>query len=201
MSNAVYPIDALAGLGIKVQKSPSFSTLIQRAVSGHEYRYGQMVYPIWDMVLSYNFLRDVAAYDELRTLVAFFLNRRAALDSFLLSDPDDNTATTQTIGTGNGTNRDFQLVRSFGGFLEPVYYPNSITNVQVNGVGAGYVLQSNGVVRMNTAPANGATVRWNGTYYFRCRFLEDKMSLEKFLHQVWMLGKLPMVGSLQDKFL
>lgn len=198
MSNAVYPT-SLPGLAIEVMKEVEFSTLVQRSVSGREHRMGQMVYPLWNMTLTYNFLRDTSVFPELKTLGEFFLNRKAMLDSFLLSDPDDNAVTNQNIGIGDGTNRDFQLVRPFGSFIEPIYNPNAITNVQVNGSGAGYVLQSNGVVRMNSAPAAAAVVRWTGTFYYRCRFTQDKLSLQKFLHQVWKAGKVSLVASLQDK--
>lgn len=197
MSNAVFP--TLPGLSITVKKEPEFDTIIQRAVSGKELRIGQRVYPLWYHTLSFNFLRDTAAYPELKALGEFYLNRYAALDSFLFTDPDDYTVSNQTLGTGNGSNRDFQLVRPFGSHLEPVYNPNTITDVKVAGVSAGYVLQSNGVVRMNTAPANGAAVTATFTYYFRCRFLKDRLSLEKFLHQVWKTGTVEMVGSLQNK--
>lgn len=198
MSNAIYPT-TLPGLSIDVSKTPEFSTLIARSVNGKESRMGQMVYPLWNITLSYNFLRDSSSFPELKTLGGFFLSRQGQADSFLLSDPDDKTAAGIAIGVGDGTNRDFQLVRAFGTFVEPVFSPDTITAVQVGASSVGYTLLANGVVRLDTAPAAAAVVTWTGTYYFRCRFLSDKMSLEKFLHQIWKTGRVALLGSLQDK--
>lgn len=197
MSSAVYP--SLPGLSVEVSRTLIYSTLIQTSATGKELRVSQRTYPIVEHSLKYNFLRDTTAYPELKTLVGFYKARQGDADNFYYTDPEDYQATDVLIGTGNGSNRDFQLLAVTGTHTEPIFNPNAITSVTVNGSAQGYVLQSNGVVRMNSAPGSGALVRWNGTYYYRARFLDPKLSVDKFLYQVWAGRAVKLLSSLQDK--
>lgn len=197
MSTAIYP--DLPGLSVEVSKTLLFSTLIQASATGRELRISQRTYPLVEHDLKYNFLRDSAAYPELKSLLGFYALRQGDADNFYYTDPEDYQATDTSIGTGNGSNRDFQLLSAMGAHTQPVFFPNVITSVTVNGTAQGYVLQSNGVVRMNSAPGSGALVRWTGTYYYRSRFVDSKLSVEKFLHQVWAGRSVKLLSSLQDK--
>ncbi len=121
MSSEIFP--SVAGLEYPVVRTPIFSTLAQASASGMETRAALQLYPRWQWTLSFNFLRD-DANNEFRTLLAFFLARQGAFDSFLFDDVDDNAVTGQAIGIGDGSTTVFQLVRSFGGFTEPVLAPD-----------------------------------------------------------------------------
>lgn len=197
MSTAVFP--TLPGLAVEVGRTYFYSTQIQAAPSGKELRVSQRTYPIVEHALKFNFLRDTAAYPELGSLLGFYKLRQGDADNFYFTDPDESSVSNLQIGVGNGSNRDFQLLMATGSHVEPVFNPNVITSVTVNGSGSGYALQSNGVVRMNSAPANGALVRWTGTYYYRSRFKDGELSVEKFLHQVWAGRSIKLLSSLQDK--
>lgn len=141
MSNAVFPV--LPGLKWGVVRHPSFSTTKKKAVNGREYRAANMIYPEYVYKLSYEFLRDLrSGVDELRTLEGFFLSRYGSYDSFLWTDPDDNSVTAQQIGTGDGTTTAFQLVRSWGGFVEPVYNLASPPVITYGGQNANLVMNS-----------------------------------------------------------
>jgi len=198
MSNAI--LTNPVGLKIEVSKKPSFSTLINRAVSGMESRLGLMAYPLWEFSLAYEFLRDMAAFNELENLVGFFVQRRGSLDSFLYTDPQDSSVTDQSIGTGDGANKNFQLQRAWGGFNEPVHNVNAITNVKVNGSATtAYTINSTGLITFTTAPANTAIVTWSGTYYYRCRFSADELEASQMLKDLWELKKLQFIGSTMNK--
>lgn len=197
MSNSIYPV--LPGLDITASKVPELKTLIHAAVSGRESRMQVRDYPIWYFTLKYNFLRDQVSFPELTQLGGFYLSMYAAWDNFLFTDQDDNTVTDQAIGTGNGSQTDFQLARPFGAFVEPVFNPNVITNVKVSGSSVSYTNLGSGVVRCASPPASSAPVTATFSYYFRCRFKEDKLSFDRFMYQLWQFGKVELVGSLQDK--
>src|SRR5580704_10946162 len=121
---AIFP--ALPGLGWSVSKSPRFATRVQRAVSGRELRVLDQPNPIWTWTLTYTMLRDKndaraatgpgVGYDELRTLMGFFLQQQGAFQPFLYDDPSDDQASGQALGTGDGSTAAFQLVRSMNGF-------------------------------------------------------------------------------------
>src|SRR5215813_1454403 len=81
----------LPGLAWSVTKTPTFQTRIQRAASGRELRVVDYPYPLWQFALVYDFLRDnpAAGYDELRTLLGFFMLCQGAFGTFLFRDPSD----------------------------------------------------------------------------------------------------------------
>ena len=125
---------ALPGLAWSVTKSPTFRTRIQRAVSGRELRALDYPYPLWQFTLVFDFLRDnpAAGYDELRTLMGFFMLCQGAFGTFLFQDPSDDRVSGQQIGTGDTLRTVFQLQRTMGktlpggGFLEPIVAPNVV---------------------------------------------------------------------------
>jgi hypothetical protein len=126
MSNSVFP--SLPGLTWGTTKTPEWKTIVQESVSGKELAASLMTYPRWTYTLSYEFLRS-GAQTELQTLVGFFNARRGKFDDFLYTDPDDNAVTSQQFGTGDGTSTVFALVRTYGGFTEPVQNINGTPSV------------------------------------------------------------------------
>ena len=208
MSQGIFP--ALPGLSWPVTKTPMFSTKIQRAVSGREYRAAFYQYPLYTFSISYEVLRDRAAFLEQQELLGFFLARQGSFDDFLYTDPNDNAVTAQNFGTGTGSATVFPLVRTFGagGFTENdlVQNVNAITGIYDNGVavvqgaGAGnYTIDSLGNVTFGTAPVSTHALTWTGTYYYRCRFLADTADFSQLMSGLWELKKLEFLGALSNK--
>jgi len=193
MSNVVFPV--LAGLQFPVKRSPVWKTKKQVSASGKEARTAMWTYPVWNIQMGYEFLRDTTANDELKTLVGFFNARLGMWDDFFFSDPDDKTATDQGFGVGDGTTKTFQLARSYGGWTEPVRGVQSVTNVKVNGsTTVLYSMNINaGTITFTTAPANGALLTWSGVFYWRCRFSDDTNTFEKFMQNLWSAGTIKLV--------
>ena len=196
MSNAVLP--SLAGLKWGVRRAPEFSTTIKTSVSGREFRAANIIYPRWRYRLAYEFLRDQrAGVDELRTMVGFFNSRQGSFDSFLFTDPDDKTVAGENFGTGNGSTTQFQLRRSFGGFIEPIYDVNGAPSIYKDGVlqpvTTHYTINSTGLVTFVSAPAGGLALTWSGNFYWRCRFARDLAEFEKFLTELWDLKQLEFI--------
>lgn len=185
MSNAVFPV--LKGLTFPAEKTPLWSTKIQQSASGKETRIGFWSYPIWQYSVSYDILRSDSVNAELQTLLAFFNARQGAFDDWLFDDPDDNTAAAEPFGTGDGTTTSFQLSRSLDGIAEPVRAVNTVSAVTSNGSPAGsYTVNYNtGVITFATAPASGRALAWSGTFYWRCRFMDDQMTASKFMREFW----------------
>lgn len=199
---------ALPGLAWSVTKTPTFQTRIQRAVSGRELRALDYPYPLWQFTLVYDFLRDnpAAGYDELRTLLGFFMLCQGAFGSFLFEDPSDWRVTGQQIGVGDASTTAFQLQRAMGvalpggGFLEPIGAPNVVSTIYLNGITqppATYSVDATtGLVTFAAAPRSGLIITADFTYYFRCRFLEDKYDFENFMYRLWQLKKLTFISVL-----
>lgn len=182
----VFP--SLIGLKYDRKKSPAFSTQIKQSINGYEARTANMAFPIWKFDLQFEFLRENATQNELKVLAGFYLQVKGAFDTWLYSDPSDNTVTSQVIGVGDGSTKEFQLIRSYGGFVDIVQAPNEIT-VTVNGVTTTAYTEDKGVIKFNTAPAAGASIAYSGTFYFPCRFEEDNMEFNNFMYQLWEAKK------------
>lgn len=122
MSNAVFP--TFAGLKWGSTRTPIHKTAVKETPSGREYRFSFMSSPRYLYKLSYEVLRETTGYSELQQLLGFFNARKGSFDSFLFTDPDDNAVTAQVFGVGDGATTAFQLVRTLGGAVEPVYDVN-----------------------------------------------------------------------------
>jgi uncharacterized protein (TIGR02217 family) len=176
----------IRGLAWEITKTPTFSTEIQESLAGREVRIQNFQNPIWEFTLNYEYLlNDPKARDEneqtpLETLVGFFLARGGQFDDFLLNESDltgrleDSVYSGQPIGTGDGVNKSFQIVRNVGGFLEAVQNPmNQTALVYLNGVlktqGTDYTI-ANGVVTFTSAPGGGVSITADFIMLHRVRF-------------------------------
>lgn len=192
MSNAIFP--TLIGLGWNVVRTPEWSTRRRRSVSGKEIRIRNWSYPIWHWELTYDYLPSAAATPDYQTLTAFFNSRSGGFDSFLYQDADDNAVTDQPLGTGDGVEDTFQFVRTMTGtgvsFVEPITSINVVTNVKIDSVvvdPADYTVdQDTGQIVFDTPPGDTLPITSTFSYYFRSAFDDDKLTLEKFMHQIWM---------------
>lgn len=158
----------------------------------------QQAYPRHGFALPINFLRSAywgssagaSAYSELETLMAFINTQMTTGGVFTFEDPEDNLAVAQGFGTGDGATVVFQLVRSQGGFAEPVYSA-TVSSITVGGSAAGpYSVDEAGAVTFDTAPANGDALVWTGTLAFLCRLDEEQTAFEAFLQGVSSVGEL-----------
>lgn len=204
MSNALFP--SLAGQSIEVSRVPIFSTRIQTAVSGQETRAAFMAYPKWRLTAKHDVLRHGQTVEELQTLEAFFLQMRGAYDSFLVTAPSDSAVTNMSFGTGNGTQVSWQLTRTRGAngfaFTEPCQNLAAAPTIKAAGVVVGsgnYSIGSTGLITFVTAPANGAALTWSGSFYYRCRFVDDEARFDRFLDDLWQIGEISMIGAPGNK--
>jgi uncharacterized protein (TIGR02217 family) len=200
----VFP--TLPGLSWNVTKSPTFQTRVQRAVSGRELRALDYPYPLWQFTLIFDLLRDnpAAGYDELRTLMGFFMLCQGAFGTFLFRDPSDDRVVGQEIGLGNASATVFQLQRAMGtalpggGFIEPIVAPNIVSAVYLDGITQSPTTYSvdaqTGLVTFATPPGSGLTITADYSYYFRCRFVDDSYAFENFMFQLWQLKKLTFIS-------
>ena len=204
--NDVGVFPSLPGLGWSVTKAPTFQTRIQRAVSGRESRALDYPYPLWQFTLVFAFLRDdpAAGFDELRTLLGFYLSCQGAYGTFLFQDPSDYQVAGQYLGIGDSSLTAFQLQRTMGtgladgGFGEPIEAPNQVRAVYFNGItqspSSYSVDPDTGLLTFATPPPNGLVVTADFSYWFRCRFIDDSYDFENFMYRLWQLKKLTFIS-------
>lgn len=160
-------------------------------------------YPRWKWELTYNVLRSSSALAEYQELVGFFNGLQGQVGSFLYQDSDDNAVTSQTIGTGNAAQTAFQLIRTFGNFIEPVLAPNTggTINIYLNGTKqtTGYTISAwgsaaPGVVTFTSPPASGVAVTADFSYYWPCRMSADDLSASLMWNQTYEIKKFSFIS-------
>jgi uncharacterized protein (TIGR02217 family) len=189
MTDSVFP--SLIGIAWNTVRSPTWSTRIQTAISGKETRQADWGYPRYSYEVNYDFLRSAPSFAELQTLIGFINSMQGQFGTFLYTDDDDNAVTGQQIDTGDGSTVTFALIRSFGGYIEPVSRVNALHNVYLAGVvqsPATYSVtddaanESGSSITFTTAPAAGTVITADFSYYWRCRFSADTTDFTKFLY-------------------
>lgn len=197
MTTLIFP--TLAGEGWSSKQTVEWSTSVQEAASGKETAVAMWSYPRYQFELNYEFLRSDPVHAEFQALKGFFNSCGGRAVPFLYDFADDRAVVGQSIGVGDGQSTAFQLVRACGGYVEPVFAPNAVSSVKINGVvqaPASYTIgsydsASPGIVTFGAAPALNASITADFTFYFVARFLEDKLEFENFLYQLWKAGKVP----------
>lgn len=187
----------LLGTSYPQRHSPGFETARWTALSGKRTIAPKSTFPRWSWAVPFSFLRSRAyannsgAYQELETLVGFFNARSSDGQCFVYRDPEDNSATAQGFGAGDGDTTEFQLYRTFGGFTEPVYAPLDVTSISAGGVvvdPSDYTVGDTGRVTFTVAPADGDALTWTGEFGWLCRFDTDVLALERFLQGLSRTG-------------
>lgn len=187
MSDEIFP--KLIGISWDITKTPEFYTISKTSPSGVDVVASLSGYPRWNFTLSYEFLRDTGTDGELQKLVGFFLQRRGNVQDFLLLDDTDHIIENpQNIGVGDGKTTEFQLIRNYGGFIEPVFGTVSGT-VHIFGGGIeitdGVTINAKGLVTFATAPTSGTVLSWTGEFYYRVRFKESSVEFSNFAYKLW----------------
>lgn len=187
---------ALPGLSISVLRTPQSDTIYRARESARDVTSPMMTYPLHEIELTFNVMRQSTVFSEFQTLAGFFLSRRGSYESFLFIDPIDNASSNAQIGQGNGVNRTFQFGRQIGpSFFEPVDQVNVVSGLRVGGVTLGsslYTIVQPNFVTISTltaAPTSTQTVNSDFSYYFLMRFSEDAHQYEQFMKTLYLMNK------------
>lgn len=153
---------------------------IKQTPSQREFRFRSSRIVRQKLTLAFEFLRVGQAQQEYQTLRGFFERVGGTFDDWLFDDLEDNHASNELFAIGDGQSPSFQLARSLGGFLEPVYGPNGAPVITANGiVVAPQSVSPTGVVTFAAAPAAGVALRWTGDFFLRARFASDTLEFVK----------------------
>ena len=85
-----------------------------------------------------------------------------------------------------------------GGFWEPIVAPNAVRAIYFNGITQDPTTYSvdpaTGLVTFETAPSSELIITADFSYYFRCRFIDDKYDFENFMYRLWQVKKLTFIS-------
>lgn len=154
---------------------PEFSTTISATSGGVESRNADWA------VCRHKYSAPFAGITDAdyRSIKEVFVICRGRSDSFLYLDPGDHSANVETIGTGDGSTKEYQLVKTASVAGTSTVYTRKITKpksaiVSVDGVAKSPTVDmQTGLVTFSTAPGSGKTITWTGEFYVQVRFDND----------------------------
>ena len=196
-----FPLD----IGRRAQVAPGFSTRIIETVSGHEQRTTDWA----DARMRFDAGPGVRSEEDVARLIAFFRARRGAARGFRFTDPYDNdsgvfgavrAADDQWIGTGDGNETRFPLVKRYGDGEEAqvrrITRPVAgSVRVAVDGVepATGWSLDPLGLVTFDEPPAEGARVTAGFAFDVPVRFESDVLEIDRETFRAGAVPSVPLV--------
>jgi uncharacterized protein (TIGR02217 family) len=177
---------------------PEYSTDIVITNGGYEQRNVN-----WSQARAkYNVAHGIKTQNQLDSLIAFFRARKGRADGFRFKDWSDYKAIAQAIGTGDGANKIFQLVKTYssGNISETRIITKPVASTLAVYIDA--VLQSNsdyalevatGEINFVSAPANDAVVTADFEFDVPVRFDTDRLSATLDSYGVNSWNDIPLV--------
>jgi len=185
-------------LGRDAEVSPAFSTAIITSAGGHEARNAS-----WSAArTSYDVGPGIRSEADIATLLAFFRARMGPARGFRLRDPFDFAAKIggERIGTGNGAERGFALIKIYGDAVRRISRPVA-GSVQLRLGGAvttSFALQPGGWVVFDTAPASGVAVTATFLFDVAVRFAEDRLTVSRATFLAGVAASVPLIELRED---
>jgi uncharacterized protein (TIGR02217 family) len=194
IDNVRLPIDVERG----VKGGPMFNTTINVSDGGAVSANQNWSYPLYMGNVGYG----IQSKENLHEVLDFFWARRGRLRGFLFRDWADYEMVNEPLGTGDGTNRNFQCIRRYADtilpFDRPLKYPiESTMTVYKDAVpvsGSAWSLLSTGEVRFTTAPLAGEVITASGEFNIACRFTQDMLEINM---DIWNVGSIPSIGIME----
>jgi uncharacterized protein (TIGR02217 family) len=176
---------------------PGYLTTVIATASGHEHRNSNWAAARgrWDVASG---LRDRTHVAE---LIAFFRARRGRAHGFRFKDWTDYQGLAQALGTGNGSLKTFQLVKTYasGGVIESRTIAKPVANtvkVYRNGVLVTSGVSTDtttGLVTFTTAPGAGVIVTADYEFDVPVRFDTDQMNVTIETYNLGTWAQVPIV--------
>lgn len=190
-----------------IHKRPTFASIVAISASGREVRSPQQAYPLWEFEMPLEIMREQSTasqgsegWHEFTALSELFLAGAGQYGRFLYLDTfnDDWQVSRQYVGTGDGARKDFIAKRRWGRgttFVdEPIGALREVFSVYLDDVplypNTTNFTYSDTLISLVDAPADGVVVRADFTFYFVCRFLEDKHDYQQFMNSFWSMESL-----------
>lgn len=181
-----------------------FSTQIVSSPSGHEQRASEWA----EARMRYDAGPGVRSEADVRALTDFFRARRGAARAFRFRDPFDGssaesggapTAIDQWLGVGDGSRRQFALVKYYGSGdavqVRAIRLPVAgSVRVSVDGVEtAAFAMTDTGEILLDSAPAAGVVVRAGFLFDVPVRFAEDRLEVSRATFLAGEIANVPLV--------
>lgn len=197
-------VDFPLAIGREAMVVTEFSTQIIASPSGHEQRASEWA----EARMRYDAGPGVRSEADVRTLADFFRARRGAARGFRFRDPFDASsaadgampgANDQLLGIGDGSRRQFALVKQYGDGdavqMRTIRLPVAHSvRASLDGVEtAGFSVTGAGELLFDAAPARGATVRAGFLFDVAVRFAEDRLEVSRATFLAGEIANVPLI--------
>lgn len=186
----VFPVTTNIEFNSQWQEDWSF-VAVKKTGSGRRKTLCNRAYPDWRISVKFTGLDDLLV----EKIAGFIGQQRGPFAEFLWLDPTYFQETAVRIGTGNGSNKAFQLLRNFADlYVVPVtdYVAGTLT-VYSNGSPVTVSSVSDGLVTLANAPASGAVVTATFQYYWRVAFDDEKFTWQDLFFNLYKFNQINLV--------
>ncbi len=189
-------VDFPIAIGRAAEVVTEFSADVIETGSGHE----QRVLHWADARMRYDVGAGLRSEADVVALVGFFRARRGPVRGFRFRDPFDHQGSDEAIGSGDGVETRFALVKRYGEsedaqtrrITRPVA---SSVRVFVDGVelADGWALEEGGWIAFDEAPAIGAALSAGFDFDVPVRFAEQRLGVSRATFLAGELASVPLV--------
>jgi uncharacterized protein (TIGR02217 family) len=177
-------------LGREAEVTPEYRATVVASAGGSETRSAAWA----EARTRYDVGPGVRSEADIAALLAFFRARLGPARGFRLRDPFDSTGVGELLGTGDGTERRFALVRRYGGVVRRVTRPVAgSVRVFVAGIETAAFAMEGGTVVLAVPPAAGAVVTASFTFDVPVRFAEDRLSVTRATFLAGEAASVPLI--------
>ncbi|TGX54765.1 TIGR02217 family protein [Sphingomonas gei] len=177
-------------LGREAEVAPEVSTAIVTSAGGRENRNAEWA----EARLRYDVGPGVRSESDIAALLGFFRARMGPARGFRLRDPFDHHGEGEVLGTGDGVEARFQLVRRYGDVVRRITRPvGGSVRVAVDGLATEAFALAGGVVTLDVPPAAGAVVTASFDFDVPVRFAEDRLNVSRATYLAGAAASVPLV--------
>jgi uncharacterized protein (TIGR02217 family) len=171
---------------IGMQGGPTFYNVIQESISGQEQRVQVWAKCRGKWECGFSILDSTQTSGTFRAVIALYRAHLGSLYPFPFKDWGDYQLTAENIGTGDGADTTFQIIKTYDPsqiilatpgsrtYVRDIYLPRSGLVVKVNGVTktltSDYTISATGLITFGSAPANGHAITVTGEFDVPVRF-------------------------------
>lgn len=175
---------------------PLFNTALVTLDGGYEQSQQNWSIPRRAWQIGYG----IQTREDYSEVMAFFMSRRGRARGFRFKDWSDYQITDQIIGTGDGTEDQFQIYKRYDDSILPFDRPitqvvSGTLTVTLNGTPTvTYALLAGGIIDFTSPPGAGVVIRVTCEFDVPVRFDNDQMTIDL----VWSeAGSIPAIGIIE----
>jgi uncharacterized protein (TIGR02217 family) len=178
-------------LGREAEVAPEVSTAIVTSAGGRENRNAEWA----EARLRYDVGPGVRSEGDIAALIGFFRARMGPARGFRLRDPFDHAGEDVVLGTGDGAEARFQLVKRYDETVRRITRPaGGSVHIKVDGVEtAAFTLEAGGTVTLDAPAPAGAVVTASFAFDVPVRFAEDRLSVSRATYLAGAAASVPLI--------